>query len=158
MINSISYWIATWFRVGLWPKMPGTWGSLMAIPAAALLYLVFGLKGFIIATLITFILGILASYFVLFTTIDSDPAFIVIDEVVGLWLVLWVAGTDIRFWFLAFLLFRVFDILKPYPIKKIENYFEDGTQFSKATGIMVDDIAAAGYSIICLWVLRIMFT
>lgn len=158
VINSVSYWVATWFRVGFWPKMPGTWGSLMAIPAAALLYLAFGLKGLMISTLITFILGIFASYFVLFTTIDSDPSFIVIDEVVGQWLVLWIAGTDIRFWFLAFLLFRVFDILKPYPIKKIESYFEDGTQFSKATGIMVDDIVAAGYSIICLWILKIMFT
>ncbi|MCP5322768.1 MAG: phosphatidylglycerophosphatase A [Candidatus Paracaedibacteraceae bacterium] len=158
VINSVSYWIATWFRVGLWPKMPGTWGSLMAMPVAALLYLAFGLKGLMISTLIAFILGAITTYFVLFTTIDADPSFIVIDEVVGQWIVLWVAGTDIRFWFLAFLLFRVFDILKPYPIKRIEKYFEDGSQFSKATGIMVDDIVAAGYSIICLWILKIMFT
>lgn len=157
IINTISYWIATWFKVGLWPKIPGTWGSLMAIPAAALLYLIFGLYGLIIATCITFIIGTIASYFVLYSTIDSDPSFIVIDEVVGQWLVLWAAGTDIRFWVIGFVLFRVFDILKPYPIKNIETYFAEGSQFSKATGIMVDDIAAASYAIICLWILKFMF-
>jgi len=153
----IAYWIATWFKVGLWPKMPGTWGSLMAVPAAALLYLLFGPKGLIIMTFIGFVVGIIASYFVLYSTVDPDPSFIVIDEVIGQWFVFWVAGADIRFWALGFVLFRVFDILKPYPIKQIELYFADGTQLSKATGIMVDDIVAGGYAIICLWILKLMF-
>lgn len=157
VINTLSFWIATWFKVGLWPKMPGTWGSLMAIPAAAVLYILFGLKGLAIATCIAFILGIISSYFVLHTTLDSDPSFIVIDEVAGQWLVLWAAGNDIRFWILGFLLFRIFDILKPFPIKQIEIYFADGSRLSKATGIMVDDIAAAVYAVICIWILKIMF-
>lgn len=157
VINSISYWIATYFKVGLWPKMPGTWGSLMALPLGALIYFIFGLKGLMIATFIAFILGTIASYFVLYSTLDPDPSFIVIDEVAGQWLVLWAAGNDIRFWVLGFVLFRVFDILKPYPIKDIEVYFADGTQASKATGIMVDDIVAGLYAIICLWILKLMF-
>ncbi|MDP3935402.1 MAG: phosphatidylglycerophosphatase A [Alphaproteobacteria bacterium] len=157
-LNTISYWIATWFKVGLWPKMPGTWGSLMAIPAAALLYFIFGVKGLMIATFIVFILGIVSSYFVLYSSLDSDPSFIVIDEVAGQWLVLWAAGNDIRFWIVGFVLFRLFDILKPFPIKPIETYFAEGSQLSKATGIMVDDIAAAIYAIACLWALRLMFS
>ena len=157
-LNTISYWIATWFKVGLWPKMPGTWGSLMAIPAAALLYFIFGVKGLMIATFIAFILGIVSSYFVLYSTLDSDPSFIVIDEVAGQWLVLCAAGNDIHFWIVGFVLFRLFDILKPYPIKQIETYFAEGSQLSKATGIMVDDIAAAIYAIACLWALRLMFS
>jgi phosphatidylglycerophosphatase A len=157
MINTVSYWIATWFKVGLWPKMPGTWGSLMAIPAAAVLYVAFGLQGLVIATFIAFILGIISSYFVLYSTLDSDPSFIVIDEVAGQWLVLWAAGNDIRFWIIGFALFRVFDILKPAPIKHIELYFADGSRLSKATGIMVDDIAAAGYAMVCIWILKLMF-
>lgn len=156
-INTVSYWIATWFKVGLWPKMPGTWGSLMAIPVAGLIYLIFGLNGLVIATLVGFCLGIIASYFVLYSTLDADPSFIVIDEVIGQWFVLWAAGSDIRFWFMGFILFRVFDIFKPYPIKDIETYCAEGTQFSKATGIMIDDIAAGGYAIICIWILKMMF-
>jgi phosphatidylglycerophosphatase A len=157
LINTISYWIATYFKVGLWPKMPGTWGSLMAIPLGALVYLIFGLKGLMIATFIAFVLGTIASYFVLYSTLDPDPSYIVIDEVAGQWLVLWAAGTDVRFWVMGFVLFRVFDILKPYPIKEIETYFADGTQASKATGIMVDDIIAGLYAIVCLWFLKLMF-
>lgn len=156
-VNRLSYWIATWFKVGLWPRMPGTWGSLMAIPPAALIYLGFGSKGLIIATIIVFLLGLIATYFVLYSTLDTDPSFVVIDEVVGQWLVLWAVGSDIRFWFLGFIFFRVFDILKPYPIRDIENYYADGAQFSKSMGIMMDDIAAGGYSIVCLCVLKIMF-
>lgn len=157
VINSVSYWIATYFKVGLWPKMPGTWGSLMALPLGAVIYFIFGIKGLMIGTFIAFVFGIIASYFVLYSTLDPDPSFIVIDEVAGQWLVLWAAGNDIRFWLLGFILFRVFDILKPYPIKDIELYFADGTQASKATGIMVDDIVAGLYAIICLWILKLMF-
>lgn len=157
VINSVSYWIATYFKVGLWPKMPGTWGSLMALPLGAVIYFIFGIKGLMIATFIAFVLGIIASYFVLYSTLDPDPSFIVIDEVAGQWLVLWAAGNDIRFWLLGFILFRVFDILKPYPIKDIEVYFANSTQASKATGIMVDDIVAGLYAIVCLWILKLMF-
>jgi phosphatidylglycerophosphatase A len=134
--------------------MPGTWGSVMAIPAAAMLYAIFDVKGLFIATLIVFILGIVSSYFVLYTTLESDPSFIVIDEVAGQWLVLCAAGNDIRFWIVGFVMFRLFDILKPAPIKQIETYFAEGSQLSKATGIMVDDVAAAIYAIACLWMLR----
>jgi phosphatidylglycerophosphatase A len=158
LINTLSYWIATYFKVGLWPKMPGTWGSLMALPLGAFIYIIFGLKGLMIATFIAFVLGTIASYFVLYSTLDSDPSYIVIDEVAGQWLVLWAAGNDIRFWVLGFVLFRVFDIVKPYPIKDIETYFAEGTQASKATGIMIDDIVAGLYAIVCLWILKLMFT
>lgn len=157
-INNIAYWIATWFKVGLWPKMPGTWGSLMSIPIGALLYMLFGLNGLVAVTVVGLILGTIATYFVLYSTLDPDPSFVVIDEVVGQWFVFWAVGNDIRFWLMGFILFRLFDIIKPCPIKDVEIYFANGSQFYKAIGIMVDDLIAGGYAIICVWMLKIMFT
>ncbi len=158
IINTISYWIATYFKVGLWPRMPGTWGSLMSLPVAALIIFLFGTKTLFILTIIVFLVGILASYFVLFSTLNKDPSYIVIDEVAGQWLVLLAAGTDVRLWIFSFILFRIFDIIKPKPIKDVELYFANGSQLSKATGIMVDDVVAALYAISCLWAIKLLFT
>lgn len=156
-LNTIAYYIATWFKVGLWPKMPGTWGSLMSLPPAVLLHFIWGTNGLVIMSLLLFIIGLIATYFVLHTTIEDDPSFVVIDEVVGQWVVLWVAGTDLRLWLLGFILFRVFDILKPHPIKQLETQFANGNNASKAFGIMIDDIMAASYAMICLIIIKIMF-
>lgn len=156
-LNTISYYLATWFKVGLWPKMPGTWGSLMALPPALVISLIWGYKGLVIASLLFFMIGLIATYFVLHTTTDEDPSFVVIDEVVGQWVVLWVAGTDLRFWFVGFVLFRVFDIIKPHPIKQLESHFALGNNISKSFGIMIDDIMAASYAMVCLIILKMMF-
>jgi phosphatidylglycerophosphatase A len=156
-INTVAYIIATWFKVGLWPVAPGTWGSLMAFPPAIVIYFLFGTKGLFIVTLIGFIIGTIATYFVLYTDVNPDPSYIVIDEVVGQWLVLCAAGSDIRFWVIGFIFFRVFDILKPYPIKLMERYFADGSDSSKAVGVMIDDSVAAIYAIVCLFMLALIF-
>lgn len=156
-LNTLSYYIATWFKVGLWPKMPGTWGSLMALPPALIISILWGVNGLVIASALFLVIGTLATYFVLHTTIEDDPSFVVIDEVVGQWMVLWFAGSDLRFWLLAFVLFRVFDILKPHPIKQLEIYFAEGNNLSKAIGIMIDDVMAASYAMVCLIILKMMF-
>lgn len=154
-LHNISFWIATYGKVGLWPKMPGTWGSLMALPLGAIISLSFGVKALLTATVFVFILGLISSYFVLFSTPDSDPSHIVIDEVAGQWLPLALAGIDLRLCGAAFVMFRLFDILKPPPIKQIEIYFEGGSRLSKATGIMVDDIVAGIYATICVALLKL---
>ena len=74
----------------------------------------------------------------------KDPRFVVIDEIAAQWLVLLAAPLDPRAYAAAFLLFRVFDILKPWPIRWIERRVPGGL------GIMVDDIGAAIYAVVLL--------
>jgi phosphatidylglycerophosphatase A len=71
---------------------------------------------------------------------DKDPSYIVIDELVGQLLVLSITPLDWIYFFTAFLLFRVFDIFKPWPISWADRKFRNGF------GIMFDDVLAAGYA------------
>ena len=68
---------------------------------------------------------------------DPDPSPVVIDEVAGQWLTLLVAPLDLAWYALAFVLFRFFDILKPWPIGWLER------RVPGALGVMLDDVAAA---------------
>ena len=76
----------------------------------------------------------------------QDPQFIVVDEVAAQWLVLVAAPLDWRAYLAAFLLFRVFDIMKPWPARAIERRVAGGL------GIMLDDVAAALYAILLLMI------
>ena len=73
-----------------------------------------------------------------------DPGFIVIDEIAAQWLVLLAAPLDWRFYGAAFLLFRLFDITKPWPARLVERRVAGGL------GIMLDDIVAALYALLLL--------
>jgi len=75
---------------------------------------------------------------------EPDPGFIVIDEVAAQWMVLVATPLDWRLYIAAFLLFRVFDIVKPWPVRAIERRVAGGL------GIMLDDVAAALYAILLL--------
>jgi phosphatidylglycerophosphatase A len=75
---------------------------------------------------------------------QPDPGAVVIDEIAAQWLALLVAPLDWRAYLAAFLLFRLFDIAKPWPIATIERGVRGGL------GIMLDDIAAAIYAIALL--------
>lgn len=68
---------------------------------------------------------------------EADPGAIVWDEFVGVWLVLVLVPNTVVVWLLAWLLFRSFDIIKPWPISALERRFGGGL------GIMVDDVLAA---------------
>ena len=73
-----------------------------------------------------------------------DPGEIVVDEVAGQWLALFTAPLDPVAWGLAFALFRLFDIWKPWPVRSIDR------QVAGGLGIMLDDLAAAGYVLFVL--------
>ena len=73
-----------------------------------------------------------------------DPGFIVIDEIAAQWLVLLATPQDWRFYAAAFLLFRLFDIAKPWPIRSVERRVAGGF------GIMLDDVVAALYALVLL--------
>jgi phosphatidylglycerophosphatase A len=136
--------IATWFGVGLLPGMPGTWASLTALPCAwGIVY--FASRGALAgAAALAFALGCWAADRVAAASGDPDPGFVVIDEVAAQWLVLAAAPLDWRAYLAAFLLFRLFDIAKPWPIRAVERRVKGGF------GIMLDDVTAALYALLPL--------
>ncbi len=134
---------------GIAPHAPGTWGSLVATLFAPIFFMPLPLMGRIFVLVGLFFLGALASTHVEKILQCKDPGQIVIDEFVGVWLVLLpfdkITPTEL---FLAFALFRVFDILKPWPICAAEHCMRDGF------GIMLDDVVAALMAMACLGLWR----
>jgi len=149
--------ITTFFYVGLLRPAPGTWGSLAALPAGWLLYLLGGPWLAVIAVALAYGLGRWAVAIETAGAEDKDPGHIVIDEVVGQWIALLPvffgaahAGASVTAlypgWIAAFLLFRLFDIWKPGPIGKADRK-------GGPTGVMLDDVWAgvfAGIGVILL--------
>jgi phosphatidylglycerophosphatase A len=132
--------IATWFGIGLSPIAPGTCGSLVALPIAWAIRMVWGAPGLAVACGVVFAVGWWASAAIVKASEVQDPGAVVVDEVVGQWLVLLAAPLDPAAWVLGFLLFRLFDIWKPWPVRWADRHIKGGL------GIMLDDIAAAGYA------------
>ncbi|MSP79934.1 MAG: phosphatidylglycerophosphatase A [Rhodospirillales bacterium] len=137
--------LATWFGAGLMPKAPGTWGSLAAVPFAYGIHYLAGSIGLLVAACVLFALGIWAAEEFSRRTGTKDPQAVVVDEVAGQWLALVPAGGDILFYAAGFLLFRFFDIWKPWPASWADRRVEGGL------GIMLDDMIAGVYSAIVLW-------
>ncbi len=136
-------WLAFGFGSGLSPYAPGTMGTLMAIPFAI------GLKQlsqpwYWLLLLLTFILGVWVCDHVSRRLGVHDHGGIVWDEMVGYWLA--VALVPLKWpWLLAaFVLFRIFDIFKPWPIGLLDRKVSGGF------GIMIDDILAAIYALAIL--------
>jgi phosphatidylglycerophosphatase A len=136
--------LATWFGAGLLPGAPGTWASLAALPCAAAIMYATGPVGLVTAAAAAFVLGCWASGIVADAGDHDDPGFIVIDEVAAQWLVLVAAPLDWRAYLAGFLLFRLFDIVKPWPIRRVERRVGGGL------GIMLDDVMAALYALALL--------
>ncbi len=135
---------ATVFGIGLLPLMPGSWGSLAALPCAWAIRSLGGIAALAAAAAIAFALGWWAAGRVARASGQHDPGFIVIDEVAAQWLVLLAAPLDWRGYAAAFLLFRIFDIAKPWPARLVERRVAGGL------GIMLDDIVAALYALVLL--------
>lgn len=118
--------IATVGTVGMYTKMPGTLGTFVAF---VLLLTAGGIPPWVLA--LTILIGTVAADRYAKSTGKEDPGEIVIDEVAGYWVSL--AGLDPSFAIVAFFMFRVIDILKPYPVAKME-------KLPGGIGIMADDI------------------
>lgn len=142
--------IATVGYTGYLPKAPGTFGTLVALP---LIFL--SSKTVFSIGIFTFVIGWVATYCMLRkqTISDKDPSYIVIDEFAAMALFFGCAGVcggiDPLYWgqqsimiFSAFALFRVFDILKPWPISAVDAYFKNKNNVGAAFGVMIDDILA----------------
>jgi phosphatidylglycerophosphatase A len=143
--------VASWFGAGFLPWAPGTWGSLAALPFGwAIQY--YGGRGWLLgASTAVFLIGWTAAARVTRGGGDRDPGWIVIDEVVGQWLSLLALPLDLAGYAAAFLLFRTFDIWKPWPIRQVERSCGGGF------GVMIDDVLAAIYALIVLAIGRLIF-
>jgi phosphatidylglycerophosphatase A len=128
--------IATVFGVGLSPTAPGTAGSVVALPFAWLIAMWAGRFGLMLAAIVVLGVGAWACEIYARRKGEVDPKECVIDEVAGQWIVCAFAPLSLPAYALAFVLFRVFDILKPWPINWVERNTPGGL------GIMLDDVAA----------------
>lgn len=133
--------LATWFGVGLLPRAPGTWGSLAALPLAWLVHQYTGIGGMLAATIILFLVGWWASTDLLRAGGAQDPGHIVIDEVAGQFLTIAAVASDPVKLAVGFVLFRLFDIVKPWPVSWADRRIKGGL------GVMLDDVLAGGYAL-----------
>lgn len=130
-MKRFSYLIATFFFIGKFPFGPGTVASLISLPIYYLMVNNIPLYIAVLAGVI--IIGILSSRSVAVASGDEDPSYVVIDEVAGMGVSLLFASQNILYFFVAFILFRIFDIFKLPFIKKVEH-------IGGGVGIMLDDI------------------
>ncbi|MGI9389956.1 MAG: phosphatidylglycerophosphatase A family protein [Boseongicola sp.] len=140
----------SFFGAGNLRPAPGTWGSLAALPAAWVLHELGGPYVLAIATGLIFGLGVTATRVEIQSSEDHDPSWIVIDEVIGQWIALIpvsvgasTVGIDVlRLWpgiLAAFLLFRLFDVWKPWLVGRADARGD-------ALGVMLDDVLAGVFA------------
>jgi phosphatidylglycerophosphatase A len=139
-----AHFLALGFGAGLSPVAPGTFGTLVALPLAALLRTFTSDIGFLIAIAVAFVVGVWAAQRTGRDLGVSDHGAIVWDEVVAFLLMLYFIGPGPVREAFAFLLFRFFDIVKPPPARMIDRDWHHGF------GVMADDIVAALYALLVL--------
>ncbi len=147
--------IATLGGIGYLRPGPGTWGSLVAVPLAWLLHMAGGFPALMIAAALVFGIGLWAARIETAASGNPDPSEIVIDEVVGQWIALmplsgglWFAGAAPHLfpwpgWVGGFLLFRLFDIWKPWPVSWADDQHTP-------LGLMLDDVIAGLMAAVCV--------
>jgi phosphatidylglycerophosphatase A len=136
--------VATFFGVGRLKPGPGTWGSLATVLLWALassqLAAAQRTWATIFAASAVTLIGIPAATRVARATGSKDPQFIVIDEVAGQLVALTAVPLAWKTFLAGFILFRAFDIWKPFPIRRLE-------RLPEGTGIVVDDLGAGFYAL-----------
>jgi len=145
--------VATFFGAGLGKPGPGTWGSVGAL----LVWAVYAwgahpqestlLIALLVGIVLSVVVGVPAATIAARESGRHDPGFVVIDEVAGQWIALlgWRAGW--RGALVALVLFRLFDITKPFPARQLE-------RLPEGWGIVFDDVAAGLYALGVGWLLR----
>lgn len=138
--------LATGFGLGYLPKAPGTWGTLLALPIH---YLIVQLpvQGYAAAIALIIVIAILSAGAAEKIVDRPDPGLVVIDEVAGMLVAMVAIPAHPLAWLLAFLLFRLFDIWKPFPV----NFFDQ--RCHGGLGIVLDDLMAGLYAFAVLQLL-----
>jgi phosphatidylglycerophosphatase A len=146
-VSQLARLIATWFYCGYFPKGPGTAGSIGALLVAWPIAAYTNWNPLIIAAMA--IVGLLPAIWASDRTArdtgSKDPQTVVVDEVIGQWIALAAVGDlhNWAYWLVAFILFRLFDIWKPWPVRSLE-------KFPGGTGIVMDDVGAGLYAALVL--------
>jgi len=146
MLKKLSYLFTSVLYVGKLPIAPGTWGSLAALLCWFLIIPHISSFTLIWLIIIIFGLGVYTSSVMEKEFSKNDPSFVVIDEWVGQWIALLFLPKSIVWGIIAFLLFRLFDIWKPNPIRKLD-------EIHGGWGIMLDDVLAGVYSLIIVQII-----
>lgn len=142
--------VALGFGVGLIPFAPGTFGTLLALPLYYLLQPRMGAVELLLLLGGLYVAGIWICDQAGRNLGVEDHKAIVWDEIVAFLLVLFFTPDSPLWQAVAFLLFRLFDIFKPGPIRVIERMFRGGF------GVMVDDLAAAFFALLCLTLIKLL--
>ena len=139
----------TCFKIGYIPFAPGTFGSLFSL----FLWLLIVNNSLFFKILIIFfllIIGIISSEIISKKNNVKDPGYIIIDELIGMWItLLLIPYGGFNWYLLGFLFFRIFDIIKLYP----SNIFD---RMNSGVGIMFDDIIAGLYAGISVQIIKVL--
>ncbi len=128
--------IATLFGVGYARTAPGTVASAVALPFAYLIAFTGGRFALLVLAIVVLAIGAWASELYAAETKTFDPSECVVDELAGQWIACAFAPVSLAGYALAFVLFRIFDIWKPWPTRRVE-------RLHGGLGIMADDVVAA---------------
>lgn len=156
LMEQIKIFIGTFFGAGLLPLAPGTWGSLFTLPVIYLTALHFKAAGMIILLLVAILLSLWSAPAAV-RRYGEDPGRFVMDEsagqIVAFLIIPFHYSLNMDIWILlaGFLLFRLFDIFKPFGIRELE-------KISGKFGILFDDLLAGVYALICLQVILYVIT
>lgn len=152
--------VSSGLHIGYLPKAPGTWASAAALPFAWAIHAAAGGRWLAGAALLAFLAGWWAASRIVRSDHVSDPGWIVMDEIAAQWLVCATASLSVWSYAMAFCLFRIFDIAKPWPVSWADRNIKGGF------GVMFDDLLAALYAIAALaavtdwiepWVVRFLW-
>ncbi|GAB2941124.1 MULTISPECIES: phosphatidylglycerophosphatase A family protein [Aquaspirillum] len=145
ILSHPAYFIAFGFGSGLAPSAPGTAGTLFALPMfAAFLLLGFTQQALAWACIPAFLVGCWICEITGKALGHPDHGGMVWDEMVSMWLLLSFLPTNAMTWSVAFIVFRFFDTIKPWPISWLDRRVKGGI------GVMLDDLIAAGFSLLVM--------
>ena len=156
MLNKINFMFVSLFGIGKIKKIPGTFGSLATTLFLFFLFHILNVSPNIILFLIIviFFISLYAVNIYIKDLSNKDPKEVVIDEVIGQSIPLYLyeishniskdSNDALKFYLIIFILFRFFDIVKPFPV----NYFDKN--FKNSFGVIMDDVCAGLYVVIVL--------
>ena len=164
MINKLNSIFVTFFGIGKIKKIPGTFASLATTLLLFFLFHILNVSPNIIlfAVIIIFLISLYAINIFIKDLSNKDPKEVVIDEVIGQSIPLYLYEVShnvpkdfndaLKFYLIIFILFRFFDMAKPFPV----NYFDKN--FKNSFGVIMDDVVAALYVVLILILFMIITT
>ena len=145
-VSNPIHFLALGFGSGLLKPAPGTWGTLSALPIYALLAVTLSvsLQSYLLIVVIGFVLGVFLCGKTARDVGEHDHSAIVWDEIVGFLITMIAIEVSLANVVIGFVLFRFFDIVKPWPIRVIDKRVHGGF------GIMIDDVVAGMFALVIL--------